>query len=140
MDAIRFEDLGNGKFALHGALTFSTATEALQTSKDLFADHARIELDLGQVGIGADEAGEQAGRAGTGGNARRQEKRGCFGIADVQDGDSAGLAVLLEWVNWAKNYVREIRYINVPDEIVAIAQISEVDDMLTKGERWTGII
>ncbi|KPK61212.1 MAG: hypothetical protein AMJ59_01850 [Gammaproteobacteria bacterium SG8_31] len=106
MDAIRFEDLGNGKFALHGALTFSTATEALQTSKDLFADHARIELDLG----------------------------------DVQDGDSAGLAVLLEWVNWAKNYVREIRYINVPDEIVAIAQISEVDDMLTKGERWTGII
>jgi phospholipid transport system transporter-binding protein len=106
MDEIRFEDLGGGKFALHGALTFFTVTEALEESRELFADHARIEVDL----------------------------------ADVRDGDSAGLALLLEWVNWAKNYVREIRYTNVPPQIVAIAQISEVDDMLSKGERWTGII
>ncbi len=106
MAEIRFEDQGDGKFALHGGLTFSTASSALEQSKELFQDHARIELDM----------------------------------TDVTDGDSAGLAVLLEWVNWAKNYVREIRYINVPAEIVAIAQISEVDDMLTKGERWTGII
>jgi len=104
--AIKFEDLGDGKFALHGDLTFATATEALEESKDLFADHARIELDM----------------------------------SDVSEGDSAGLALLLEWVNWARNYVREIRYINIPPEIIAIAQISEVDDMLTKGERWTGII
>ena len=106
MADIRFEDQGDGKFALHGDLTFSTASSALEQSKQLFQDHARIELDM----------------------------------TDVTDGDSAGLAVLLGWVNWAKNYVREIRYINVPGEIVAIAQISEVDDMLTKGERWTGII
>lgn len=106
MDKVRFEDLGGGRFALHGALNFFTVTEALETSKELFADHARIEVDL----------------------------------ADVPEGDSAGLALLLEWVNWAKNYVREIRYLNVPSQIVAIAQISEVDDMLTKGERWTGII
>ena len=106
MSGLRFEDLGDGRFALHGEMTFRTATDALEASKDLFADHARIELDM----IG------------------------------VTDGDSAGLAILLEWVNWAKNYVREIRYINVPSEIIAIAQISEVDDMLTKGERWTGVI
>ncbi len=104
--AVEFENLGDGKFALHGELTFATATGALETSKELFADHARIELDM----------------------------------SDIEDGDSAGLALLLEWVNWARNYVREIRYINIPREIIAIAQISEVDDMLTKGERWTGII
>jgi phospholipid transport system transporter-binding protein len=103
---LEFEDRGDGRFAVHGKLTFETAADALEQSKTLFADHARIELDL----------------------------------SDVRDGDSAGLAVLLEWVNWAKNYVREIRYTNVPSDILAIAQISEVDDMLTRGERWTGVI
>lgn len=106
MNEIRFEDLGDGKFALQGKLTYETVARALYQSRDLFADHATIQLDL----------------------------------TEVSEGDSAGLALLLEWVNWAKNYVREIRYVNVPDEITAIAQISEVDDMLTKGERWTGII
>ena len=105
-ESIEVEDLGEGKFALHGELTFVTANDALEASRDLFADHARIELDM----------------------------------TDVRDGDSAGLALLLEWVNWAKSHVREIRYINIPPQILAIAQISEVDDMLTKGERWTGII
>ncbi|MGI9263526.1 MAG: STAS domain-containing protein [Gammaproteobacteria bacterium] len=106
MSDIQFEDLGDGKFALHGKLTYDTVARALYLSKDLFEDHATIELDL----------------------------------TDIEDGDSAGLGVLLEWVNWAKNFVREIRYINIPRQIVAIAQISEVDDMLSKGERWTGII
>jgi phospholipid transport system transporter-binding protein len=106
MSEIQFEDLGDGKFALHGNLTYDTVARALYLSKDLFEDHATIELDL----------------------------------TDIAEGDSAGLGVLLEWVNWAKNFVREIRYINIPRQIVAIAQISEVDDMLSKGERWTGII
>ena len=61
-------------------------------------------------------------------------------LADIGEGDSAGLALLLEWVNWAKNFVREIRYVNVPNDITRMAQISEVDTMLTRGERWTGVI
>lgn len=61
-------------------------------------------------------------------------------LGGVNKADSAGLALLLEWVNWAKNYVREIRFRNVPDEILSMAQISEVDDMLSRGERWTGVI
>ena len=59
-------------------------------------------------------------------------------LSEVQRSDSAGLALLLEWVNWARNYVREIRFVNVPDQITAIAQICEVENMLTAGERWTG--
>lgn len=106
MSNIRFEDLGDGKFALHGDLTYATVARALYLSKDLFGDHATIELDMSDIGAA----------------------------------DSAGLGVLLEWVNWAKNFVREIRYISIPPQIMAIAQISEVDDMLSKGERWTGII
>jgi phospholipid transport system transporter-binding protein len=102
---IRIEDLGDGRFSLHGDLTFRTASKALELSRRMFSDHASLEVDL----------------------------------KDVARGDSAGLALLLEWVNWARNHVREIRFVNVPSQIVAIAEISEVDDMLTKGERWTGV-
>lgn len=59
-------------------------------------------------------------------------------LAQVSEGDSAGLALLLEWVNWARHYVHEIRYDNVPEQIQAIAAISEVSDLLAAGERWTG--
>ena len=57
-------------------------------------------------------------------------------LAGVTEGDSAGLALLLEWVNWAKYYVHEIRYKNIPAQIQSIAEISEVDQMLQAGERW----
>ena len=59
-------------------------------------------------------------------------------LAGVSDSDSAGLALLLEWVNWGRHYVHEIRYKNVPERIQAIAKISEVSDLLAAGERWTG--
>lgn len=59
-------------------------------------------------------------------------------LSGVTKSDSAGLGLLLEWVNWATHYVREIRYVEIPDQIRAIAEISEVDDMLRAGERWTG--
>jgi len=59
-------------------------------------------------------------------------------LADVTKSDSAGLALLLEWVNWGRHYVHEIRYRNVPEQIQAIAKISEVSDLLAAGERWTG--
>jgi phospholipid transport system transporter-binding protein len=59
-------------------------------------------------------------------------------LASVTRADSAGLALLLEWVNWARNTACEIRYLNIPASIIAIAQISEVEDMLYRAERWTG--
>ncbi len=106
MSESRFEDLGEGRFALHGALGFETVDELLRESKDRFADYSIITIDF----------------------------------TGVTDSDSAGLALLLEWVNWAKHYVREIHYENIPRQITAIAEISEVDTMLRAGERWTGQI
>ncbi len=97
-------DLGNGHYAIAGDLTFATAGDVLEQSKEMFSDHTQIEVDLAGVG----------------------------------QADSAGLALLLEWVNWAKHDVREIKYLNTPREIIAIAEISEVDDLLQAGERWTG--
>ena len=57
-------------------------------------------------------------------------------LAEVSKADSAALALLLEWVNWARHYVREIRFEHIPEQIRAIARISEVEELLEAGERW----
>ncbi|CAN5318768.1 hypothetical protein BH24PSE2_BH24PSE2_00620 [soil metagenome] len=61
-------------------------------------------------------------------------------LSGVTESDSAGLALLLEWINWAKHYVREVRFHDIPRPLRAIAEISEVEDLLRVGERWTGPI
>lgn len=61
-------------------------------------------------------------------------------LSEVTDTDSAGLALLLEWITWANHTVREIRFSGMPAKIDAIAKTTEVDDLLKKGERWVGFI
>lgn len=61
-------------------------------------------------------------------------------LSGVTLADSAGLALLLEWVTWANHTVREIRFVDIPARITAIAHTTEVDELLTRGERWAGFI
>ncbi len=61
-------------------------------------------------------------------------------LSGVGKSDSAGLALLLEWITWANHTVREIRFIDIPKRIVAIAKTTEVEDLLARGERWSGFI
>ena len=61
-------------------------------------------------------------------------------LSGVSKSDSAGLALLLEWVTWANHTVREIRYTGMPERVLAIAKTTEVDGLLTLGERWSGFI
>jgi phospholipid transport system transporter-binding protein len=61
-------------------------------------------------------------------------------LSGVTQTDSAGLALLLEWITWANHTVREIRYIGTPERILAIAKTTEVESLLTRGERWAGFI
>jgi phospholipid transport system transporter-binding protein len=61
-------------------------------------------------------------------------------LAGVEKTDSAGLALLLEWITWANHTVREIHFRNIPEKISNIAQTSDVDELLTVGERWVGFI
>jgi phospholipid transport system transporter-binding protein len=49
---------------------------------------------------------------------------------DVPRVDSAGLALLLEWVEWARNHDTNIRFLNVPEALIRIARLSNVEDML----------
>jgi phospholipid transport system transporter-binding protein len=61
-------------------------------------------------------------------------------LSGVTKADSAGLALLLEWITWANHTVREIRFVGMPAKIDAIAKTTEVDHLLKRGERWAGFI
>jgi len=61
-------------------------------------------------------------------------------LSGVTDTDSAGLALMLEWITWANHTVREIRFHDTPAKIDAIAKTTEVDHLLKRGERWVGFI
>jgi len=51
--------------------------------------------------------------------------------AAVTRADSAGLAVLLDWLAWGRRRSRTVALENLPASLVAIARISEVDSLLT---------
>ena len=50
--------------------------------------------------------------------------------AGVERGDSAGLAVLIEWRRWAHQHGRQLKFVNLPGQISAIAHLSEVSEVL----------
>jgi len=54
----------------------------------------------------------------------------CAGIAHS---DSAGLAVLLDWMAVMKKEGRPLRFVNLPPGLLALASISGVEEMLQKG-------
>lgn len=54
----------------------------------------------------------------------------CAGISQV---DSAGLAVLLDWLAAARRAGRPLRYEQLPEGLLGLARISAVDELLLKG-------
>lgn len=54
----------------------------------------------------------------------------CGGVTSA---DSAGLAVLLEWLKWALENERPMAFENLPPAIRAVARISDVEPLLEGG-------
>ncbi len=54
-------------------------------------------------------------------------------LAGITSSDSAGLAVLLDWLASAKAAHRALRYTNLPTDLEALARISELDELLARG-------
>ena len=54
-------------------------------------------------------------------------------LAGVSDSDSAGLALLIEWLSIAKAAGRSLRYENIPAQLLQLARLSEVEELLTAG-------
>ena len=89
-------DLGDGRFALAGDLSFDTAEQIRRASQKQFNGHDNIEVNLSRVEMT----------------------------------DSAGLALLLEWISWASHSEVVIQFSEIPEKILAIAQTTEVDELL----------
>jgi phospholipid transport system transporter-binding protein len=53
--------------------------------------------------------------------------------AGITHSDSAGLAVMLDWMASMKREGRPLRFVNLPQGLLAVARISGVEEMLQKG-------
>jgi phospholipid transport system transporter-binding protein len=51
-------------------------------------------------------------------------------LSAVGNSDSAGLAVLIEWLAWGRRNGREMRFSNVPQALAAVARICELEELL----------
>lgn len=54
-------------------------------------------------------------------------------LGSVTDADSAGLAVLLEWLRWARAEGRATGFTRLPDKLLAIARLSGVEEFVQQG-------
>jgi phospholipid transport system transporter-binding protein len=78
-------------------------------------------------------------------SARRACELGVQTLAQAPDGklaidcrgitvcDSAGLAVLLEWLGVARRAGRSLHYTQLPQDLAALAHISDVQELLERG-------
>ena len=54
-------------------------------------------------------------------------------LGGVTKVDSAGLALLLEWLRWGQAERRSVSFTHLPDKLLAIARLSGVEEMLVTG-------
>jgi len=52
-------------------------------------------------------------------------------MSAVDKADSAGLALLLEWMSWAKQGVAKIDFVAIPASVLAIAHAAELKDLVS---------
>lgn len=51
-------------------------------------------------------------------------------LGGVEGTDSAGLALLVEWTGWARREKVKLVFKHVPEQVLALARISEVEKLL----------
>ena len=56
--------------------------------------------------------------------------RSVIDLAGVTASDSAGLALLIEWLSVAKSAGRPLRFENIPSQLQQLARLSEVEELL----------
>ena len=54
-------------------------------------------------------------------------------LGGVADSDSAGLALLIEWLSVAHQAGRPLRYDNLPSQLHQLARLSEVEELIAVG-------
>lgn len=52
-------------------------------------------------------------------------------LAGVQGADSAGLALLVEWLSLAQAAGRPLHYLNVPNQLMQLARLCDVEPLIS---------
>jgi len=61
------------------------------------------------------------------------EARLVVDLKGVTRADSAGLALLVEWLRESENAGNEIVFVNVPDQLLSIARVCGLNEILSLG-------
>ena len=54
-------------------------------------------------------------------------------LGEVTGVDSSGVALMLEWVEWARERGASLQFRNIPESLMRIARLSRVEALLTDG-------
>jgi len=57
-----------------------------------------------------------------------------FDLGGVDKTDSAGLALLVEWMGLAKQHDKQIGFVHIPRQMMDIARVSGLDQLLPVGQ------
>jgi phospholipid transport system transporter-binding protein len=52
----------------------------------------------------------------------------CIDMAEVSATDSAGLALMIEWIRLSKQQSKHISFKNIPEQLIALAKLSGLDE------------
>lgn len=95
------------------------------------SDFELKDLGGGKFEISGDmsfETAEQILRASQ--KAFRQYEDVSVDMSAVEKADSAGLALLLEWMSWARQGIANIDFVEIPVSVLAIAHAAELGDII----------
>ena len=91
----------DGRWQVSGELSLKTVSGLVSKGRDLFNSNSNGSNDLN------------------------------VDLSGVSRADSAGLALLIEWQRQAQGQNRSICFHNIPSQMLAIARLSGVDDLLS---------
>ncbi|WP_305909083.1 STAS domain-containing protein [Methylomarinum sp. Ch1-1] len=60
-------------------------------------------------------------------NFLKSAERICIDLQKVETTDSAGLALMIEWIKQSKLYNTELAFKNIPQQLLALAKLSGFD-------------
>lgn len=101
----------------------AAATELRETGPGKYAA-------LGPLTFATARVAREQGLAALKATGSSQLEVDCSGITSA---DSAGMTVLLDWMSGAKRSGRTLRFANLPEQVKAIARISDALELLEKG-------
>ncbi len=61
------------------------------------------------------------------------ERYSVIDLGEVAGVDSSGVALMLEWVEWAREHGASLSFRNTPESLMRIARLSRVEALLTDG-------